>query len=195
MSSNRRQRRLVTMLLLIVNVLLLSLALWEFDSIMTPKQALERGSAKVNEEIPGLPVFNFELDSIEKYTEIAARPLFNNNRRPEARESESGLEQQKVPLDLIGVVITPEKREGIFRKRTDNEIVRSESGDWIEGWKVESIEPDRIVMTSGSLTEEFILERKSRDTSVKKKKQRLHIRPVKERESEKNDVKRKESDN
>ncbi len=95
---------------------------------------------------------------------ITQRPLFSPDRRP-PQESAGGsatpVSDKLPPLLLTGVVIADDDSVAIVedgapgRQNEPGQVVRL--GDSIQGWTVEEILPDRIVLTRGEDREELRL--------------------------------------
>jgi len=49
----------------------------------------------------------------------------------------------------------------LFQLSRRNEIARGGLESWVEGWMIESIEPDRVMLRRGPNTTEMVLERSS----------------------------------
>lgn len=116
--------------------------------------------------LPDRPVF--AMPPIESFSEIAARPLFSESRRPPSPAAEPELEpepgQAAAPVVrrglfvLVGVVITSRTRLAIVRQRNAREAVRLVEGQQIEGWTVDSIQPNRVLFRQGAAVEEVRLD-------------------------------------
>lgn len=116
--------------------------------------------------LPDRPVF--AMLPIESFSEIAARPLFSESRRPPSPAAEPELEpepgQAAAPVVrrglfvLVGVVITSRTRLAIVRQRNAREAVRLVEGQQIEGWTVDSIQPNLVRLRQGAAVEEVRLD-------------------------------------
>ncbi|MGH7090451.1 MAG: hypothetical protein ACREFQ_16265 [Stellaceae bacterium] len=88
-----------------------------------------------------------------RYREIAERPLFVPDRRPQ-----QNLEPQQAataqPSDFIveGVVLSPERRAAIIGyghpPRTESVL----EGAMVDGWRVERIDPSRVLLSADGRT-------------------------------------------
>ncbi len=89
---------------------------------------------------------------IEAFSETLARPLFHASRKPAPKLATATPEAPAADspvLMLVGVVIVPEGRSALIRMPNSAELVEVSVGERIEGWRLESIETDRIVLKSG----------------------------------------------
>lgn len=86
------------------------------------------------------------------FSETLARPLFDASRRPRPKLPTSAPEiaAAEIPVvKLVGVVIGPDGRSALIRIPSSAGLVEVSVGERIEGWRLEAIETDRIVLTSG----------------------------------------------
>lgn len=158
MNGNFGRRRVLTLGLLAANVLLVLILASELYPTNGDTAQGDAETRLTGGEVSILPAVNLPSPSLENYAETVARPLFNQGRKP----SQAGVDESANndnPLVLVGIVITPELREALFLSRQDNEVVHALIGDWVEGWKLDSIEPDRVRVHRGGRTAEIILER------------------------------------
>lgn len=94
--------------------------------------------------------------------EIDARPLFSPLRSPLAIPGASGAASGSTgfPTDvtLVGVIIDGEKRIALVRTQAAGFAASETIGSAVEGWQVTQIEPDHIVLQSGSTLGDLRLE-------------------------------------
>ena len=89
---------------------------------------------------------------IAAYSETLARPLFHASRKPApelATATPEAPAADSPTLKLVGVVIVPEGRSALIRIPGSAKLVEVSVGERIEGWRLETIETDRIVLKSG----------------------------------------------
>lgn len=115
----------------------------------------------------------FSMPPLENFAETLARPLFMNTRRPPepgaepvALEPVSKPEPPKptpklVGVELSGIVITSASRVALIRSGRGREVVRVTEGEEIDGWTVETIDPDRVVLRQDDAFEELTLKDKA----------------------------------
>ncbi|MCH8829302.1 MAG: hypothetical protein IID45_06965 [Planctomycetes bacterium] len=126
-------------------------------------------------KIPALPPARaFQMPPIEDFGETLDRPLFSKIRRPPAPQPDAPAEEpekkQKVKVRLAGVVISPKERVALVQESRAREITRLRVGQEIEGWVLESILADRIILRFGELREEVKIEGEVRRAPTKRKK-------------------------
>lgn len=103
---------------------------------------------------PPLPVFH--PPPSENFDEINARPVFDRARAPIAADtttsigSFSGSSTSPPAVSLVGIIIDGPRRIAMIRSSVAPVATSVSLGDSIQGWKVDEIDPDRIVLRSGS---------------------------------------------
>lgn len=108
-----------------------------------------------------LPVFH--PPPSESFDEINARPLFDRARAPVAEDSSttigplSGSSSSPPAVSLIGIIIDGTRRIAMIRSNVSPVATSVSVGDAIEGWRVAQVDPDRIVLRSGSDSAEIRL--------------------------------------
>ncbi len=114
------------------------------------------GSASVARAPPPVSV---SAPPLRGFSETLKRPLFRESRRPAPPGTEkSAAAPTALPLRLIGVIITPDRRTALIRQSRSAEISELSVGQSVQGWSLERILPDRIVMRSGDIRETYRLE-------------------------------------
>lgn len=126
-------------------------------------------------KIPALPAAQaFQMPPIEDFGETLDRPLFSKIRRPPPPKPDAPADEpkkkQKVKVRLAGVVISPKERVALVQESRAREITRLRVGQEIEGWVLESILADRIILRFGELREEVKIEGEVRRAPTKRKK-------------------------
>lgn len=154
-----------TLTLLGINILVGLLIAVEIYSVPEPSAGQVSVPVQPQLELPPPSPPVFSLSPLENYAEIVKRPLFNSDRRP-VEVTIEGVKQSD-PLTLIGIVITPEREEALFLSRTKKETVRGLIDDWVEGWKIISIESDRVTIKRDNREEEIELKRSSPPLSAR----------------------------
>lgn len=136
------------------------------------------------QEIPGSPLSE---RSLEEYTELVERPLFFNERRPivpgaDADEEPEAIKKalKEISLKLIGIINVPGSVYALFQnpkaKPDENKFKRLKQGGDVNGWTLKEIKSDRVIISSGTGTEEILLakprihKRASKRSSTKKPK-------------------------
>ncbi|MEW6691616.1 MAG: hypothetical protein AB1340_02125 [Pseudomonadota bacterium] len=155
MNLFRRRQDLIGPLLLLLNAGLVLVLLWELRA-SPPDVPVPAGSPSPPREDP--PPAQFDLPPLEAYAQTVERPLFNMSRRPE--EDDAGMRVAEGDFTLTGVVITADgRREALLVPRRGRAVLRGGVGDWLEGWRVELIEAERVVLRRGLKEMVLVLER------------------------------------
>lgn len=132
-----------------------------------------RAAAVVNptQGPPELPVVTplqpFRLAPSASYEEIDSRPLFIMARRPEPPIPEEPAEPEKPPATgpekkfvLLGVAISPNVTTVLLRPEEPNAKTRRvKLGETVEGWLLEKVSPNQVVLRQGQTTRELNLAR------------------------------------
>lgn len=155
MNLFRRRRDLVAPMLLLLNVSLVLVLLWALGSTPEPP-SMAKGDvpSMPREELPLAPS---SLSPLDAYTETLERPLFSMNRRPE--DANASAASAANAFILTGVVITPTRREALLLPQRGKDVLRGKLGDWVNGWKLETIEPERVTLRRGTRQMDLVLER------------------------------------
>jgi general secretion pathway protein N len=92
------------------------------------------------------------------------RPLFSPTRRPPPKPVAAAVVSVAAPppapppsLVLLGVVSADGDGRAAIRSRDKDKVVQVRLGDDVGGWKVERIEPRRLVLTLGERSVDFSL--------------------------------------
>jgi hypothetical protein len=101
----------------------------------------------------------FAFDDIESFAAVVERPLFHRTRRPVpvAEAAEAAGAETAVPFQLSGVLVAGRTRIALLRNPASARILRAEEGDTVEGWRIEAIRPQSVVVRSGQTREEMTL--------------------------------------
>ncbi len=110
-----------------------------------------------------LPVADpgFTMKPLGDFSEIARRPLFIPSRRPLPPDTEAPRpgprKAERHRFTLKGVVIVADERMAVLQRRRGRTALRVVEGQQIDGWLVEAILADRVVLRQGETTEEVVL--------------------------------------
>lgn len=102
----------------------------------------------------------YEPRPLESYGGIAERPLFAPSRRPvPAPGAAAAGRTVHETLMLAGVILTTSKRLAMLEtKRASGGVVVVREGQVVEGWSVESIAADRVVISHNGQIVELLLD-------------------------------------
>ena len=105
----------------------------------------------------------FTMKPLDDFSEIAQRPLFIPSRRPLPPDTEpprpGPRKAERHRFTLKGVVIVGDERMAVLvnQRRRSRTVLRVVEGQQIDGWLVEAIMPDRVVLRQGETREEVAL--------------------------------------
>lgn len=103
---------------------------------------------------------DFSLPPLSNFSAIVERPLFVRGRRPAPPASETtttATTEGPSPFVLSGVVIAGGRRVAFLQNRASPKTLRVEEGETIEGWKVITIRPQMVTLSSGTNKDELKL--------------------------------------
>lgn len=149
------------LLLAMLNALLLLLLFYEYISL----QQLE-GTAFASENSPvsewSVPQREPAINrSIDDYAAVIARPLFNKERRPVAKEQSADSDADAEAFILVGVVLTTEQQVAIIYSKSQKRPVKVSLWGWIEGWRLLSVEAQQVSLRNGNRSLTLALQRTS----------------------------------
>lgn len=101
------------------------------------------------------------MPPIETFDEVVERPLFFRSRRPpdpDAAPPPEAAAAPKADFVLTGLVISGTERLALLRPAGSKTVERVHQGAEIEGWRVEAIHADRVVLKRGETVQEIRLE-------------------------------------
>lgn len=161
MNPMRRWRLLFIILLFLVCTTLAGIVHLELsggDDALGPTTVQESPASrpKPSSQEPA----SFAMAGIENYREVVERPLFLRNRRPPPEEQRGNVVQPS-SLVLIGLIIVRDGRRALIQHGEPPRLQRVTVGETIDGWNVESILADRIVVRHGDSEEELKLKPKA----------------------------------
>ena len=98
---------------------------------------------------------------LESYGGMAERPLFSPSRRPSPAGGAAAGRSSHDSLMLAGVILSTSKRLAMLEsKRANGGVVVVREGQVVEGWSVESIAADRVVISHNGEVVELLLDDK-----------------------------------
>jgi type II secretory pathway component PulC len=108
----------------------------------------------------------FVMPPEDTYAEVSERPLFFRSRRPLPPEvvtkEETPADTSRAAFILSGVVLTGTQRMALLQSQSSPKIARVEEGQEYEGWTVEAIHPNKVVVRRGQEVSEIVLEDRAR---------------------------------
>ena len=116
-------------------------------------------AAAAGDPAPALPPqpSSFTLPPIETYAEVAQRPLFSPTRQPPPPEAAQDALGKSSGFALIGIIIVEDGRIALIQHGRPPVLARLKEGQVVEGWTVQSILPDRVMLQHGATEHELKL--------------------------------------
>jgi hypothetical protein len=170
MSRGRGSGRGAAFFLLVLCIGLGSLVYWQLEyppAFPGDVVAMAGPDQSAGLDSSAAPPAEFTLPPLEQFSEIVARPLFSQSRRPPSERADTAPEiAQPLPvrsafnLILTGVVISAEGRMALLQRPKSPDLIRALLGQEIDGWSVELIEADRVTLRQGEIVEVVTLQDK-----------------------------------
>jgi hypothetical protein len=111
-------------------------------------------SPSVDDIIQYSPKPPVEKLAMSTFAEVVTRPLFTPLRRPPSPRPKVAASAPKPEiLDLVGVIISADRRMALLRPRNKTEGLFAMEGQTIAGWEVRAIKPTQVVLGWGNDTE------------------------------------------
>ena len=109
------------------------------------------------------PVTPLELEPLDQLSATTNRPLFSPARRPPPKPVVAVVSPPAPPAPpapppsvvLLGIVSEDGDGRAAIRSRDKDKVTRVRIGDDVGGWKVDRIEPRRLVLTQGERSVDF----------------------------------------
>ncbi len=161
MRRRRGQRNRASLYLLGVCIALASVIYLEFNHKPPIGDAITVATPSSSAEITPPAPAAFSLPPLAAYSVIVERPLFSTQRRPPAEEVEAPKTAKPTPPSrfiLTGVLISADERLVLLRRVGSETIIRASEGDEIEGWRIEVIAANSVVLRQGDVVEEIALD-------------------------------------
>lgn len=123
---------------------------WLNPPSLEPSPTIGQAGLKEFEVRPTRP---FQVEPMDSYSEITERPLFLAERRPPEEQPQDTLASdtpaETDDLLLLGVVLTPETTMALVQVDKAGKIERLKVGAEVNGWQLQSVQADRVVLQSG----------------------------------------------
>jgi general secretion pathway protein N len=97
------------------------------------------------------------LPPIESFAEVTRRPLFSPTRQPPPPEAVKDTQGNPNNFSLLGIVIADGGRVALIEYGRPPALARLKEGQTVEGWTLQSILPDRVVLQHGATEQEVKL--------------------------------------
>lgn len=129
------------------------------------KSSSDPANSAVTDFDPSVQSELLDVPPLAHYAELLQRPLFRPDRQPYAAVAENGTEVTadspepvRAPnVALTGIVITPDETTALFRNTATGEIARVQKGAEVEGWVLEEVKADRVLLKHDDEIHEVLL--------------------------------------
>ncbi len=112
----------------------------------------------------------FRMPAQQHFAELVERPPFTQSRRPPQVSAEPVARREAprrdLKLTLIGVILQPDRQYALVQRPGTKEAVRLARGEKIDGWQVDGILPDRVVLSQAK----EVVELELKDAKIKRPK-------------------------
>lgn len=132
---------------------LLALVIWRetgaSDTASVPPAPLAQ--AVLPAAAAGLPAAQSApaLPPISAYAEVTERPLFSPSRQPAPPEAAQEDLGNSSAFTLLGIVISEGERMALIEHGKPGVVARLKEGQAVEGWRLQAIEADRVILEHG----------------------------------------------
>jgi hypothetical protein len=89
----------------------------------------------------------FTMPPLRDFGEVLARPVFSETRRPPAPEAAAP--GATAPFTLVGVVLSATERHALLEHGQPPHLDRVAEGQEVDGWTLEAVQLDRVVLRRG----------------------------------------------
>lgn len=103
---------------------------------------------------------SFAMPPLRNYIEVTARPLFSQSRRPPP-EVPRDPPVQTSSFTLVGIVLSDRGRHALIDHGQPPRLDRVTEGQELDGWLIESILPDKVVVRYRNTSEDIKPKEKS----------------------------------
>lgn len=112
----------------------------------------------------------FRMPPQQRFSELVERPPFTQSRRPPEVSAQPQVRQEAprrdLKLTLIGVILQPSQQYALVQRPGKKAAQRLARGEKIDGWQVEGILPDRVILSQAK----EVVELQLKDAKIKRPK-------------------------
>ncbi len=112
----------------------------------------------------------FRMPPQQRFSELVERPPFTQSRRPPEVSAQPQVRQEAprrdLKLTLIGVILQPSQQYALVQRPGKKAALRLAKGEKIDGWQVEGILPDRLILSQAK----EVVELELKDAKIKRPK-------------------------
>ena len=87
----------------------------------------------------------FSMPPLDSFAEVVTRPMFSETRRPPLPSGESG-DARSSAFTLVGIIVSAGESRALIAHGQPPRLERVTEGQEIDGWTVEKVLPDRVIL-------------------------------------------------
>ena len=146
----------------------LTFAAYDAPPAELPAQAVAKSATPDAAVEPGFQPFR--MPPQQQFSELVERPPFTQSRRSPAVTAQPQVRQsaprKDLKLTLIGVILQPDQQYALVQRPGKKAAQRLARGEKIDGWQVEGILPDRVILSQAK----EVVELELKDSKIKRPK-------------------------
>jgi general secretion pathway protein N len=102
----------------------------------------------------------FTLPPLDRYAEVVQRPLFAPTRQPPPPETVQDNQTKSSSFTLAAIIISGQGKVALIQHGKPPVLARLSVGQSVDGWTVQSVLPDRVVLERAAVLQELKLKDK-----------------------------------
>jgi hypothetical protein len=99
----------------------------------------------------------FRMPPLASLREVVDRPLFSESRRPAPAEAPKEPAAKLPNLTLVGIFLSVDRRQALVERGQPPRVEWVSEHQKLDGWTVEAIGPDRIVLVRTDVRHEIVV--------------------------------------
>jgi hypothetical protein len=99
----------------------------------------------------------FRMPPLASLREVVDRPLFSETRRPAPAEAPKEPTAKLLNLTLVGIFLSVDRRQALVERGQPPRVEWVSERQKLDGWTVEAIGPDRIVLVRNDVRHEIVV--------------------------------------
>jgi hypothetical protein len=99
----------------------------------------------------------FRMPPLASLREVVDRPLFSESRRPAPAEASKEPTAKLPNLTLVGIFLSADRRQALVERGQPPRVEWISERQALEGWTVETIGPDRIILARTDARQEIVV--------------------------------------
>lgn len=112
------------------------------------------------------------VSPLRTYVAIAARSLFNPDRRPDPAPLPASAAKPAAPsadsYQLVGILLSSELRLALVERRQGGEVLRLREGDTLDGWMVKTVSASGVELAQANTSAELTIAPATKGTETRR---------------------------